>query len=95
MRVNITVPEFIMKKVGAYACKCQCTEINMEEKTGKVFWRKDKNDSVEIGDILCEIELEKNVGEVKSDYAGHLVEICMEDGDDCTLGSILGILETD
>jgi acetyl/propionyl-CoA carboxylase alpha subunit len=94
MKVEITVPEFVMKKVGAYACKCQRTEIDMEEKEAKVFWKKQLNDRVESGEMVCELEMEKAVGEIKSPCTGCLVEICIEEGGDCTLGSVLGVLET-
>jgi len=94
MKIEIIVSEHIMKKVSPYACECQRTKICMEEKTGIVFWRKKPGDVVEIGDVLCEIELEKNIGEVKSTCAGRLAEQYIEDGGECTLGSVLGILET-
>jgi len=95
MRVEIIVPETILKKVGAFACKCQRTEIDLMEKEAKVFWKKKLNELVEKDEVLCEIEVEKLVGEIRPPFAGRLTEIFIEDGDNCDSGSLIGILETD
>ena len=93
-KVEIVVPEFVTKKIGAYACECQRTKIDMTEKEAKVLWVAKLMDIVECGEVLCELETQKSVVEIESPCAGRLVDICIGDNGDCTMGSILGYLET-
>ena len=95
MRIEITVPEQIKKKAGKYACECQRTGIDLSEKQARIFWIKQLGETVTAGEVLCELETGKVVGEIRSPSAGRLVEICIEDGGACSLGSCLGALETD
>lgn len=91
-RIEITVPETLIKKVGEFACECQKTKIDMEDKTAKVFWTVKLNDTLKAGDIICELDTGKAVAEMKSPSGGILTEILISDGEDCTLGSVLGII---
>ena len=94
-KVEITVPEVVMKKTGEYVCECQRTKIDMKEKEAKVFWIAKLNDIIEEGKVVCELDTGKTVAEIQSPCAGRLLEIRIRDAGNCTLGSILGILETD
>jgi biotin carboxyl carrier protein len=94
MKVEIVISEYEMKKIGAYACKCQKTEIDMKWKKAKVFWVAELMDKVEQGEVLCELEVQKTIVEIRSPCCGRLADICIADNDDCTFGSILGYIET-
>jgi hypothetical protein len=94
-KVEVVVPEFVMKKIDAYACECQKTEIDMKEREAKVFWVAELMDIVECGEVLCELETQKAVVEIEAPCSGRLVDICIDSNDNCTMGSILGYIETE
>lgn len=50
-------------------------------------------DSVEVGDVLCIIEAMKVMNEIKSDKAGRVKEILLEDGDAVSYDQELLVLE--
>jgi len=92
-RIEIKVPDILIKKVGEYACECQKSEIDMEERVAKVFWTAKLNDTVKAGEVLCELDTGKASGEIKSPADGQLIEISTPDGVICRLGDTLCILE--
>ena len=93
-RIEIKVPETLITKVGEYACECQKSNIDMEERVAKIFWTSSLNDTVKEGDILCELDTGKAVGEIKSPVNGQLKKIIIAEGGICRLGNLLCIMET-
>lgn len=91
-KVEIVVPEIAASKVDKYACECQKKGISMGGKEAKVFWVAKLMDYVKCEEVLCELETQKTIVEIKSPCDGRLVEICIEDNGDCTMGSVLGYL---
>lgn len=94
-RIEITVPETVVKRTGEYACQCQKTKIDMKDKQAKVFWTVRLGDVVKEGDTLCELDTGKAVAEVNAPCGGRLAEILTEEGGDCGYGSVMGFLETE
>lgn len=93
-KVEIVVPKSAIPKNSIYACKCQKTEFKTEGKKAKVFWIAKLMDYVKKEELLCELEIQKTTLEVYSPCDGYLAEICIDDGDDCTMGNILAYLDT-
>ena len=91
-KVEIVVPELATPKAGAYACECQKAGIKTEGKEATVFWIANLNDYVEYGEVLCELEVQKTTVEIKSPCDGYLVDICIADGELCSMGSVIGYL---
>ena len=50
-------------------------------------------DSVKAGDVVCIIEAMKMMNEIKSEVAGKVVEICVEDGQPVEFGQVLMYVE--
>jgi acetyl-CoA carboxylase biotin carboxyl carrier protein len=50
-------------------------------------------DIVKKGDILCIVEAMKLMNEIESDFAGRIVEICLEDGQMAEYGEVLFRIE--
>jgi len=48
---------------------------------------------VKAGDIVCVIEAMKLMNEIKSDYAGKITQICVQNGDPIEYGQVLMYLE--
>lgn len=57
-----------------------------------VSWRKKAGDTVEIGDIIAEIETDKATMEMEAFDEGTIVEILVEEGTKAPVGSVLAIL---
>ncbi|RKQ28652.1 2-oxoglutarate dehydrogenase complex dihydrolipoyllysine-residue succinyltransferase [Oceanobacillus halophilus] len=56
-------------------------------------WLVKKGDKVEKGDPLVELETDKVNVEVNSDFSGVLVEVLQEEGDDVSVGDIIGKID--
>lgn len=60
-----------------------------------IKWHKQVGDSVEIGDILAEVETDKATMEMEAFDDGVLTEIRVQEGEKATIGSILAVLNGD
>jgi pyruvate dehydrogenase E2 component (dihydrolipoamide acetyltransferase) len=60
-----------------------------------IKWHKKIGDSVEIGDILAEIETDKATMEMEAFDDGTLTEILIKEGEKATIGATLAILDGD
>jgi 2-oxoglutarate dehydrogenase E2 component (dihydrolipoamide succinyltransferase) len=57
-------------------------------------WLKGVGDEVEKGEPICEVETDKAESEIESPEAGRVVELVAQEGDECTVGQVIAILET-
>ena len=94
-KVAITVPKMAPKVVSKYACECEKTPLDMEDKEGQIFWLVALDDWVEEGEIVCEGEVQKTTIQIAAPCSGRLEEICLEDGDTFRLGAVLGYISTE
>jgi pyruvate dehydrogenase E2 component (dihydrolipoamide acetyltransferase) len=60
-----------------------------------IKWHKQVGDSVEIGDILAEVETDKATMEMEAFDDGVLTEILIQEGEKAPIGSILAVLDGD
>jgi pyruvate dehydrogenase E2 component (dihydrolipoamide acetyltransferase) len=60
-----------------------------------IKWHKKVGDSVEIGDILAEVETDKATMEMEAFDDGMITEILINEGEKATIGSVLAILDGD
>jgi pyruvate dehydrogenase E2 component (dihydrolipoamide acetyltransferase) len=60
-----------------------------------IKWHKKVGDSIEIGDILAEVETDKATMEMEAFDEGTLTEILINEGDKAPIGGILAILDGD
>ncbi len=58
-----------------------------------IKWHKKVGDSVEIGDILAEVETDKATMEMEAFDEGTITEILVQEGDKATIGGVLAILD--
>ena len=57
-----------------------------------IKWHKKVGDTVEIGDILAEIETDKATMEMEAFDDGTITSILIQEGEKATIGSILAVL---
>ena len=60
-----------------------------------IKWHKQVGDSVEIGDILAEVETDKATMEMEAFDEGTITEIRVEEGDKAEIGGVLAVLDGD
>jgi len=60
-----------------------------------IKWHKKVGDSVEIGDILAEIETDKATMEMEAFDDGTITEILIQEGEKATIGAVLAVLDGD
>lgn len=60
-----------------------------------IKWHKKVGDSVEIGDILAEVETDKATMEMEAFDEGTLTEIKIKEGEKAAIGSVLAVLDGD
>ncbi len=60
-----------------------------------IKWHKKVGDTVEIGDILAEIETDKATMEMEAFDEGVITEILISEGDKASIGSVLAVLDGD
>jgi pyruvate dehydrogenase E2 component (dihydrolipoamide acetyltransferase) len=60
-----------------------------------IKWHKQVGDTVEIGDILAEVETDKATMEMEAFDDGVLTEILIQEGEKATIGSTLAVLDGD
>ena len=60
-----------------------------------IKWHKQVGDSVEIGDILAEVETDKATMEMEAFDDGVITEILIQEGEKAPIGSILAVLDGD
>jgi len=60
-----------------------------------IKWHKKVGDSVEIGDILAEVETDKATMEMEAFDEGTITEICIQEGEKATIGGVLAVLDGD
>ncbi len=58
-----------------------------------VKWHKKVGDSVEIGDILAEVETDKATMEMEAFDEGTITEILIQEGDKAVIGGVLAVLD--
>ncbi len=57
-------------------------------------WLKQVGDDVEEGEPLCEVDTDKAQADIESPAQGRVVELCVAEGDECTVGQVIAVLET-
>lgn len=60
-----------------------------------VKWNKQVGDSIEIGDVIAEVETDKATMEMEAFDEGTLTEILVQEGEKAAVGTVLGILLED
>lgn len=60
-----------------------------------IKWHKQVGDSVEVGDLLAEIETDKATMEMEAFDDGTITEILVKDGEKAVIGGILAVLDGD
>lgn len=60
-----------------------------------IKWHKKVGDSVEIGDILAEVETDKATMEMEAFDEGTLSQILVQEGDKAAIGAVLAVLDGD
>jgi pyruvate dehydrogenase E2 component (dihydrolipoamide acetyltransferase) len=60
-----------------------------------IKWHKQVGDTVEIGDILAEVETDKATMEMEAFDEGVVTEILIQEGEKATIGAILAVLDGD
>lgn len=60
-----------------------------------IKWHKKVGDSVEIGDILAEVETDKATMEMEAFDEGTLTEILIQEGEKAAIGAVLAVLDGD
>jgi pyruvate dehydrogenase E2 component (dihydrolipoamide acetyltransferase) len=60
-----------------------------------IKWHKKVGDSVEIGDILAEVETDKATMEMEAFDEGTITEIRIQEGEKATIGGVLAVLDGD
>lgn len=60
-----------------------------------IKWHKKVGDSIEIGDVLAEVETDKATMEMEAFDEGTLTEILVQEGDKAAIGSVLAVLDGD
>lgn len=65
---------------------------NMEEAV-LVAWQKQVGDRVERGEVLYEVETDKVISEVESDYTGILLTQLVEEGDRVSPDQVVATIE--
>lgn len=73
--------QFLMPKLG-----------HLMEKATVLWWRKQKGEFVEKGEILLEVETVKSILEVESDYAGVMLKILVAEEEEAEVGAPLAWL---
>ncbi len=58
-------------------------------------WKKQPGDQIKKGDPLFEVETEKVISEVPSDFAGVLKEQKVSEGDPISVGDVVATIEVD
>lgn len=57
-----------------------------------VSWLKKEGDKVNKGEAILEIEVEKAIMEIESEYDGYLRKILVREGETVPIGTILGYI---
>ncbi len=93
-KTPIVVPRIVMpKKDEENPCPCQDIPVKLEFKTCHLSWLYDIGDYVRRGQVICEGEVEKKAFGIQAPCTGHIVEKCLDDDDDFTVGDILGYIQ--
>ena len=58
-------------------------------------WLKAEGDAVEQGDPIAEVEGEKIANDIEAPVAGILKKICIEEGTEAAIGTVIAIIETE
>lgn len=76
MAINIVVPE-----LGGASSKAKVTT-----------WHKNVGDTINVGDVLLELESQKVIFEVNAEVAGVLTQINVQVGANAKIGDTLGMI---
>ena len=74
--------EIIMPKLGDAASDCWINE-----------WKRSAGEKIEMGDVLCEVSIDKAAFDFESPYNGSLVEILVQANVVVTPGTPIGRIE--
>ena len=64
------------------------------EEVTLVKWHANEGDTVAVGGNLADIESEKTTVTVEAEVAGEIVEVCVAEDDDTTVGTVICRIET-
>jgi pyruvate/2-oxoglutarate dehydrogenase complex dihydrolipoamide acyltransferase (E2) component len=64
------------------------------EKMTILSWLKAVGDDVEEGEALCEVDTDKSQADIESPARGQVVELRADEGDECSVGEVIAVLET-
>jgi len=76
--------EIVMPKIG----------LDMEEGTISA-WIKKAGDSIEVDDVIAEIETDKATTEIRSSMRGTIVELLAKEGDTVEITKPIAVVEAD
>lgn len=65
------------------------------EKMTILSWLVQVGDQVDKGDALCEVDTDKAQTDLESPAGGRVVELSVQEGDECTVGQTIAVLETE
>ncbi len=65
------------------------------EKMTILSWLVKVGDEVKKGDALCEVDTDKAQTDLESPADGRVVELSVQEGDECTVGQTIAVLETE
>lgn len=65
------------------------------EKMTIVSWLKQVGDDVKKGEPLCAVDTDKSQTDLESPADGRVVELCAQEGEECTVGQLIAVLEAD
>lgn len=93
MRVPVFIPRFARQRFNEDDCDCKKRPVDMEYKSALLTWLVDVGCDVQKGQSLCEAEVEKAVIEIPSPCSGLLAEICVEEGVECDMYTVIAFIE--
>lgn len=91
---NLPAPHSLFYRSMAIQIEMPKLSDTMTEGT-LIKWHKKVGDSVEIGDILAEVETDKATMEMEAFDEGTITEILIQEGEKAAIGSILAVLDGD
>ena len=91
---NLPAPHSLFYRSMAIQIEMPKLSDTMTEGT-LIKWHKKVGDSVEIGDILAEVETDKATMEMEAFDEGTITEILIQEGEKATIGATLAVLDGD
>lgn len=91
---NLPAPHSLFYRSMAIQIEMPKLSDTMTEGT-LIKWHKKVGDSVEIGDILAEVETDKATMEMEAFDEGTITEILIQEGEKAAIGAVLAVLDGD